>query len=93
MVCREDTDFMTLDKATYDRILGEYHYQKYAARIEFLRSIDIFNTWTRKTISAFLYLFEEKCYCKDNTIYEERDASDYFYVIKEGDIEVDRTHQ
>ena len=79
---------MTLDKMTYDKVLGEYHHEKYAAKIEFLRGIDLFNNWSRKKISALLYLFEEKRYRKDNVIFEEKDPSDYFYVIKEGDIAV-----
>ena len=88
IVCREETHLMTLDRRAYEKLFGEYHQQKYLEKVEFIQKIDLFHDWSRKNISALLYMFEEKQYSRGAILYKEKDPCNTFFCIKEGEIEV-----
>lgn len=79
---------MILDKMAYDRIFGEIYYQKYTAKAEFLKKINLFSSWSNKKISEMLYLLEEKSYNKGAVLYKEGDTPTHVYFVQEGEIEV-----
>lgn len=79
---------MVIDKAAYDRIFGEIYYQKYIAKIEFLKQINLFSSWNTKKLSEMSYLLEEKTFKKGTVLYKKGDKSNFFYIVREGEVRV-----
>ena len=102
--CKENSHFAVLQKKYFNNILSQliiyiYIYikkfieevekQKLYTEIEFLRSLDVLNSWTYNAVKYLFYHTSRKTYTMKSVVYKEGDEATHFYIIRSGEFQVD----
>ena len=69
--CKTDCYFAVLEKEDYNKIYGEIQEKILNEKIDFFKSLPIFQEWTRASIAKLTYFFTEKEYKRKYTAYKE----------------------
>jgi len=88
ITCKEPTTLAVLEKSDFDLILKDYQAKLLNDKINFLRSVPAFSTWTISAMSKCSYYFFERTYYKGDLVYREGEAASEVYVIREGEFKV-----
>jgi CRP-like cAMP-binding protein len=88
ITCKEPTTLAVLEKSDFDYILKDYQAKLLNDKINFLRSVPAFATWTISAMSKCSYYFYERTYYKGDVVYREGEAAGEVYVIREGEFKV-----
>ena len=89
ILCLENTHLGILQKVDYETIYFEIQNQKLKDMIRFFKnSLD--PNLTNDTITKFAYLFEKKRIFFGEKIYHEGESADFVYLIKKGEVELNR---
>ena len=89
ITCMEDSDFATLDRKSYQRLIGFVQKQQVMAQVEFLQGISIFRHFSEHVLKVWVYLFGRKVTLPYKArIYREKDAPDEVFVVRSGQVVV-----
>lgn len=88
ITCKEPTTIAVLEKSDFDLILKDYQAKLLNDKINFLRSVPAFATWTISAMSKCSYYFYERTYYKGDLVYREGDTASEVFVIREGEFKV-----
>jgi CRP-like cAMP-binding protein len=88
VICMESCYFMTLSKESYLRLLGKSFSRMLEEKIEFLHSLPVFSSWTKKSLEKLSYFFIPKDFKQNEMIYFKGDFSLQVFVIINGDVEL-----
>lgn len=91
ILAKSDCHFAVLDKFNYNRILASILIKKRNELVEFLRSQTFFKTLTKGSVLKLSYCFDERTLKKDQVLYKEGDASEYLYLIRDGQVTLSQT--
>lgn len=86
-----DCYFAVLERGDYQRFLLKLEQKEHQKQIDFLLQIPALSHWTRTQLSKLAYSFTEKLYRRGYHAYKQGEASDYVFVVKDGDFEITRT--
>lgn len=83
-VCLEPCTFLRLHKSDYIGLEGTQ--EKHAnEKMEFLRMLQIFKTWSRVSLYNVTFYFKEAKFRRAAHVYSEGDPANMIYFIKEGE--------
>ena len=92
VVCKEPCHFLRIDKKNYKKILMMNHARGLHELLDFFSKFDIFSHWPKSQLSTFLKFFQMNVFNNNDVLYKENDESTFLYFIKEGEVEVIKTH-
>ncbi|EAS03663.2 cyclic nucleotide-binding domain protein (macronuclear) [Tetrahymena thermophila SB210] len=93
VVSKEDCHLMTLDKESFDEVLGRWEIQKTDEQLSFLKSFAFFKDVNEKYLLGLLHSMKQVTMIRNETIYKEEETPDNVYFIKEGEIELSKLCQ
>ena len=82
--CLEPTVLGVLLKQHY-QVIAKVHFKQINEKVEFIRSMDAFRTWSRIAIQKLSYFFKTSLYKKGGIVYREGDPARDVYIVKEGE--------
>lgn len=82
--CLEPTVLGVLQKQDY-QIIAKVHFKQINEKVEFIRSMDAFKTWSRISIQKLSYFFKSSQYKKGGIVYKEGDLAKDIFIVKEGE--------
>lgn len=84
VIANENVTVATLHKTDYFKLEGNQEKQ-ISEKVEFLRTIDAFKTWSRVSLYNLSFYFKELKYIRGTVVYKEGDIPNVIYLIKEGE--------
>ncbi|KAL4494613.1 hypothetical protein ABPG72_004515 [Tetrahymena utriculariae] len=93
VVSKEDCHLMTLDKDSFDEVLGRWEIQKTDEQLSFLKTFAFFKDVNEKYLLGLLHSMKQVAMIRNETIYKEEESPDNVYFIKEGEIELSKLCQ
>lgn len=88
ILCKEDTHFAVLERVDFSRIIGKVTEALLNAKVDFLKSFAIFDSWTRTVLQKISYHFKEKVYKRKQTVFARGEEANALYFIKDGDFQI-----
>ena len=88
IVCKEDCHFGVISKNIFQRALDAHFNRVMNSNLMFFRKHPLFCEWEDAQLEQFYHHVGEKKWVKNQIIYEEGETADFFYLIKEGEVEV-----
>lgn len=82
--CLESTVLGILQKEDY-QVIAKVHEKQINDKVEFIRSMDAFKTWSRIAIQKLSYFFKSSLYKKGGIVYREGDLAKDVFIVKEGE--------
>lgn len=73
--------FATLAKEDYEKVLGKHEEKILNEKIDFLKSMPIFCSWTRESIRKIIHSFKPVEYIKGRYVFKEGDKYDNVSII------------
>ena len=86
----EDCQFAILGRDDFNTIAGKAEKLKMMAKINFLQTFKIFQSFVGATLQKLTYFMEEQRYKIGNCVYYEGDQSDGVYLIYSGEFEISK---
>jgi len=90
IITTETTHFAVLSKKDYMRVLGMLQTRKLNEKIAFLWQIPVFRKLTKTSLAKLSEPFQTKVFNKTQRVFLEGNPADYFYIIKEGEVQLTR---
>ncbi|KAL4487121.1 hypothetical protein ABPG72_001573 [Tetrahymena utriculariae] len=88
LVAKEDCDLLVLDKEGFDKTISYMKQNTIREKIEFIKSFEFFSTLSTKRVLQLIQQFKVIKVNGRQNIYEEGDNSNFFFLIKEGEVEL-----
>ncbi|CAI2382238.1 unnamed protein product [Moneuplotes crassus] len=82
--------FAVIGKADYQKVLLKIQEKELNKKIDFFKSLPIFQDWTRIAVGKLTYFFIEKEYLRNFKVYSEGDKTEYIYIVLEGEFEANK---
>jgi len=79
---------MTLDKDSFDEVLGAWERQKTDKQIMFLKSYLFFSEVNEKYLMGLLHSLEMKTLIRGEVFCYENDFPDFLYLLHDGEVEL-----
>lgn len=89
--CTSMCHFATLSKEDYDRILAVVFERQLDQKLKFLSSLQIFEEWTKMSLTKLSYFFHEIKNNRKGPIYKEGTPVTKIYLVKKGELKVFKT--
>lgn len=83
--------FAVLGKADYQKVLLKIQEKELNKKIDFFKSLPIFQDWTRISVGKITYFFIEKHLKRNFRVYSEGDPTDSIYIVIDGEFEANKT--
>ena len=83
--CVEDTILAILQKEDYLTIIKGFQEKQLLEKLEFLRGLEAFKSWSKLALHKLIYFFKDSSYKKGNIVYKEGDLPTDIYIIKSGE--------
>mmetsp|Transcript_5808 Transcript_5808/g.10342 ORF Transcript_5808/g.10342 Transcript_5808/m.10342 type:complete len:556 (-) Transcript_5808:24-1691(-) len=83
--CIAESWIAKLKKEDFTRILKDYEERKLSEMVKFLKSLGVFQNWTRYSLVKITYLFETRRYKHNQLVYRCGDPADHVFIIKSGE--------
>lgn len=83
--CTKESWVARLSRDDYMRILKGYEEKKLGEMVKMLKSLQIFENWTRYSIVKITYLFDHRRYVRNQVVYRYKDQADQVFIIKSGE--------
>ena len=93
IVAGKDCYFGILDKATFDRTIGEHKNRESEAKLQILKNLPIFCTFTDKEINTIIPEINSVKFRYRDTIIKAGKAQSSLYIVRSGKVRVDYFHQ
>ncbi|KAL4445108.1 hypothetical protein ABPG74_018836 [Tetrahymena malaccensis] len=93
VVSKEDCHLMTLDKDSFDEVLGRWEIQKTDEQLSFLKSYAFFKDVNEKYLLGLLHSMKQVTMIRNEIIYKEEETPDNVYFIKNGEVELSKLCQ
>jgi len=88
ILCLEDSYFAVLDKANYERIIGEHQQKALMEKVLFFKKAPLFSFMAETIIKTILPFFELNKYPFRHCLFKQRDEVTHLYFIKSGNVRV-----
>jgi len=88
IVCKEDCHFGVISKHVFQRALQAHFDRIMNNNLLFFKKHPLFSEWEELQLEQFYQHINLKNLVKNQVIYQEGEEADFFYLIKEGEIEV-----
>lgn len=88
IVCKEDCHFGVISKNIFQRALDAHFNRVMNGNLVFFRKHPLFCEWEDAQLEQFYQHVGERKWGKNQVIYGEGESADFFYLIKEGEVEV-----
>lgn len=83
--CLEESWIAKLSREDFVRILKGYEERKIVEMVKFLKSLGVFNNWTKLSLIKITYMFETRRYKHSQLVYRSGDSADHVFIIKSGE--------
>ena len=87
IICITDTLLAVIDKATYERDFKEHLKIHLNTKIKYLKSLPLFQEWTRTTLARFTYFMEKASYKRTQVVCREGEPCTHVYLVLNGEFE------
>lgn len=88
VVCQENSHFMILSKAGFDKVLTEYHEIAMNQKVKFYRQFSIFAKIPTGSLYHVINSAQTLKFTKNMAVYKEQDPVESVYFVKEGDVQL-----
>lgn len=87
IICETDTLLAVVDKATYERDFKQHLKDHLNKKIKYLKSLSLFQEWTRTTLAKFTYFMEKASYYRTQVVCREGEPCTHLYLVINGEFE------
>ncbi len=84
IICLEDTEFMTVEKADYDRILKTVMQAKLKKKEEYFLQVSVLRNASSKYLAMMSYFFIPRKFQRNSVLIRQGDAADSVYFVRKG---------
>ena len=88
IVCKEDCHLGVISKNTFQRALKTHFDRIISKNLVIFKDHSLFSDWEMPQLEQFYHHVKTNSLVKNQIVYQEKDEADYFYLIKDGEIEV-----
>jgi CRP-like cAMP-binding protein len=85
---KENSHFLVLYKKEFLHILGKVEAYKLKEKVDFLRSLPLFQRWANKRLIKTSYAFDVRTHTRNHFLFKEGDPTDFIYIVKEGEFQL-----
>lgn len=85
ILAQTDLSLAKLTKQDFARILQKVEAEKLDNKINFLRSITVFQNWTRESLQKLTYFLKSAKFKQGALLYKEDTPSNEVFIVKEGE--------
>jgi cAMP-dependent protein kinase regulator len=90
VICKEDCILATLDKKSYDTLVGLSMKEKINIKSNYLKNISFLKTAKPYNMLRLTYYMEEKKFQKGQYVYREGDNAEGVYFVRYGEFEMNK---
>ncbi|CAK74478.1 unnamed protein product (macronuclear) [Paramecium tetraurelia] len=88
IVAAEDTNFATVSREQFNKLLSSYYEYIQQQNVAFLQKVPAFAEWNEQMLNQIYYHFTFEDYKMFDVIYKENQPSNKIYIVKNGEIEI-----
>ncbi|CAD8098682.1 unnamed protein product [Paramecium sonneborni] len=88
IVATEDTNFATVSREQFNKLLSSYYEYIQQTNVAFLQKVPAFAEWNEQMLNQIYYHFTFEDYKMFDVIYKEHQPSNKIYIVKNGEIEI-----
>ena len=92
ILCVENSYFAVLDKANYERIIGEHQQKSMNEKLLFFKRFFLFSVMPDDTIKTILPLMDQRFYSYRHCLFKQGEQVNTVYFIRSGYVRVDFPH-
>jgi hypothetical protein len=82
---KTNSHFAVLEKEDYVKIVKTLEQNKLTKKVEFLKTLPIFQKWHKDYLNTFSFSFKEKIFGRNHKVIKEGLPSEKLYIVVEGE--------
>lgn len=90
VMCLEDSQFATLDKASFHKSLGAIQRKRLNDMLKFMMELPCFHGWTHTSILKFSYYLKKIKLQRNEYLFQYGEQTSRVYILKKGEIKLYR---